>query len=106
MEEKVLGGDMYVPLKQNRIYAICAIWDDSKMEERGFYGNAYYTVVTGENPQIEEGSITIFAHAKEIIDKKAGRILISSDSDAYPGAFLLDISENVYDIEKINWANL
>ncbi len=51
LEEKVLGGDMYVPLKQNRIYAIRAMWDDSKMEERGFYGNAYYTVVTGENPQ-------------------------------------------------------
>lgn len=106
LEEKVLGGDMYVPLKQNRIYAICAMWDDSKMEERGFYGNAYYTVVTGENPQIEEGSITIFAHAKEIIDKKAGRILISSDSDAYPGAFLLDISENVYDIEEIKLGEL
>jgi len=56
--------------------------------------------------QIEEGSITIFAHAKEIIDKKNGRILISSDSNAYPGAFLLDIPGNVYDIEEIKMGEL
>lgn len=101
LEEKALGGDLFVPLKHNRIYEIKAAWDESKFEERGFYGNAYYTVISGKKTPVEESSITIIAHAKEIIDEEKGRILISSDSDAYPGAFLLDILENVYDIKNV-----
>ncbi len=101
LEEKVLGGDMYVPLKQNRIYAIRAVWEEDKMGERGFSGNAYYTVVTGAKEMSKDETVTIVAHAKEIINRQKGRILISSDTDEYPGAFYLNISENVYDIEKV-----
>ena len=106
LEERSLGYDLFVALKQNRIYEIRAVWEESKFEDRGFYGNAYYTLVTGEKAPVEEGSITIIAHAKEIIDESKGRILISSDSDVYPGAFLLDIPENVYDIGNVKCGEL
>ena len=101
LSEKTISGERFIPLKRDCIYAIKTVWEESKLEERGFYGNAYYTVVTGTKEMVEEETVTIIAHAKEIIDKQNGRILISSDTDDYPGAFYLDISEKVYDIEKV-----
>jgi len=57
LDKRVVRGKMFVSLKQNRIYAIRAVWEEGKMEERGFYGNAHYTVVTGEMTPLEDDFI-------------------------------------------------
>ena len=53
LEEDVVEGTSLVSLKRNCIYAIRAVWDETKLQNRGFYGNAYYTVVTGEEISAE-----------------------------------------------------
>ena len=57
-EEYSVEGKRLVSLKRNRIYAIRAVWEESKLEERGFYGNAYYTVVTGEAAPKEDSTLS------------------------------------------------
>ncbi|MEY8337251.1 hypothetical protein AALB16_04350 [Lachnospiraceae bacterium 62-35] len=45
---KVVYDIPYIELQQNKVYEITAVWEERGMEERGFFGNADYLVVTGQ----------------------------------------------------------
>lgn len=102
--EKEYTKDMLlIELVPGRIYEIVAIWDKSHFEECGYYGEASYVLVTDTEYATAEDlkkyqleipdTVTIDAHIKEV---NKNRILISSDTDDFPGAFEVVVPENVY----------
>ena len=110
--EKVYTKDMLlIELVPGRIYEIAATWDRSHYEEYGYYGEARYVLVTDteyatyddiRKYQLEmANTVSIDAHIKEIHD--GNTILISSDSDEFPGAFEVVVQEDVYPIEELDW---
>jgi len=110
--EKEYTKDMLlIELIPGRIYDITAIWDGSHYEECGYYGEASYVLVTDteyatyddiRKYQLEmANTVSIDAHIKEIHDGNI--ILISSDSDEFPGAFEVVVQEDVYPIEELDW---
>ena len=86
---------LLIELLPARVYEITAIWDKAHYEECGYYGEAYYVLVTDAMMK----SATIEAHIKEIYDNK---ILISSDEDDFPGAFEVIVPEHVYNINELH----
>ena len=110
--EKVYTKDMLlIELVPGRIYEIVATWERSHYEECGYYGEARYVLVTDtkyatyddiRKYQLEmANTVTIDAHIKEIHD--GNTILISSDTDEFPGAFEVVVQEDVYPIEELDW---
>lgn len=110
--EKVYTKDMLlIELVPGRIYEITAIWDRSHYEECGYYGEARYVLVTDteyatyddiRKYQLEmANTVTIDAHIKEIHD--GNTILLSSDTDEFPGVFEVVVQEDVYPIEELDW---
>lgn len=108
--EKVYTKDMLlIELVPGRIYEIVATWDRSHYEEYGYYGEARYVLVTDteyatyddiRKYQLEmANTVSIDAHIKEIHDGNI--ILISSDSDEFPGAFEVVVEEDVYDVSEL-----
>ena len=108
--EKVYTKDMLlIELVPGRIYEILATWDRSHYEECGYYGEARYILVTDteyatyddiRKYQLEmANTVSVDAHIKEIYD--GNTILISSDSDEFPGAFEVVIEEDVYDVSEL-----
>ena len=108
--EKEYTKDMLlIELIPGRIYEITAIWDESHYEECGYYGEASYVLVTDteyatyddiRKYQLEmANTVSIDAHIKEIHDGNI--ILISSDSDEFPGAFEVVVEEDVYDVSEL-----
>jgi len=110
--EKEYTKDMLlIELVPGRIYDITAIWDGSHYEECGYYGEASYVLVTDteyatyddiRKYQLEmANTVSIDAHIKEI--NNGNTILISSDTDEFPGAFEVVVQEDVYPIEELDW---
>ncbi len=110
--EKVYTKDMLlIELVPGRIYEIVATWDRSHYEECGYYGEARYVLVTDteyatyddiRKYQLEmANTVTIDAHIKEIHD--GNTILLSSDTDEFPGVFEVVVQEDVYPIEELDW---
>ena len=110
--EKEYTKDMLlIELVPGRIYDITAIWDESHYEECGYYGEASYVLVTDteyatyddiRKYQLEmANTVSIDAHIKEI--NNGNTILISSDTDEFPGAFEVVVQEDVYPIEELDW---
>ena len=108
--EKEYTKDMLlIEFVPGRIYEITAIWDESHYEECGYYGEARYVLVTDteyatyddiRKYQLEmANTVSIDAHIKEIHDGNI--ILISSDSDEFPGAFEVVVEEDVYDVSEL-----
>ncbi len=108
--EKVYTKDMLlIELIPGRIYEIVATWDKSHYEECGYYGEARYVLVTDteyatyddiRKYQLEmANTVTIDAHIKEIND--GNTILISSDTDEFPGAFEVVVQEDVCDVSEL-----
>lgn len=108
--EKTYTKDMLIlEIIPGRIYEITAVWDESHFEECGYYGDASYILVTDTEFATEEdvkayqsrmmNTVTIDAHIKEIHD--GNTILISSDTDDFPGAFEVVIPKQVYDIDAL-----
>lgn len=102
---------LLIELVPGRIYEITAIWDRSHYEECGYYGEARYVLVIDteyatyddiRKYQLEmANTVTIDAHVKEIHD--GNTILLSSDTDEFPGAFEVVVQEDVYPIEELDW---
>ena len=94
-------------LKPRRIYEVTAVWQEDKLEERGFAGTAAYVfatdnyAVSGTELQGEELPIFIEAHIKETMPDTKDRICIISDSDSFSGAFIVIVPETVYDKSKL-----
>ncbi len=110
--EKEYTKDMLlIELIPGRIYEIIATWDEAYYEECGYYGTARYVLVTDteyatyddiRKYQMEmANTVTIDAHIKEIHD--GNTILISSDSDEFPGAFEVMVEEEVYPVSELEW---
>lgn len=57
------------------------------------------TKLYGEQVKIEGIAVGILAHIKEI---NGNEILISSDSDGFPGAFNVEVPEEVFDLTKLS----
>lgn len=94
-EKRYTKDMLLIELLPARVYEITAIWDKAHYEECGYYGEAYYVLVTDAMMK----SATIEAHIKEIYDNK---ILISSDEDDFPGAFEVIVPEHVYNINELH----
>lgn len=99
---------LLIELIPARVYEIIAIWDKSHYEECGYYGEARYILVTDtelgtydeiRQQQKETNGVTIEAHIKEITGKNT--ILISSDTDDFPGAFEVIVPEDVCNMEDL-----
>lgn len=108
--EKEYTKDMLlIELVPGRIYEIIATWDEVHYEECGYYGTARYVLVTDteyatyddiRKYQMEMAdTVTIDAHIKEI--NNGNTILISSDTDDFPGAFEVVVEEDVCDISEL-----
>ena len=108
--EKEYTKDMLlIELVPGRIYEIIATWDEAHYEECGYYGTARYVLVTDteyatyddiRKYQMEmANTVTIDAHIKEI--NNGNTILISSDTDDFPGAFEVVVEEDVCDISEL-----
>lgn len=88
-----------------RIYEIVAEWDETKFEERGFYGIASYCFATGY--VIDDSDKVVFdAVIKDMMVDSEGCICISSKSSEYPGAFVLRIPETVRDKNTLHGGGL
>ncbi len=94
-------------LKPRRMYEITATWKEDKFEERGFSGTAVYVFATdnyavnGIELQGESRPVLIRAHVKETMPDTEDRICIVSDTDGFPGAFIVIVPEEVYDKSKL-----
>ncbi len=107
-EKRYTKDNLLIELIPARIYEITAIWDKSHYEECGYYGEARYILVTdtelGTYDEIRQyqsqmmNTVKIYAHIKEIYGNK---ILISSDTDEFPGAFEVIIPEEVCNMEDL-----
>lgn len=106
LSEKVLDNVYLLELQPRRIYEVIVEWDKAKMETNGFFGTAYYAFATWDStmnlePEEEETQISIVAHVKEVMADRKNSIVISSDTTEFPGAFILEIPEEVYDIKTL-----
>lgn len=94
-------------LEPRRIYEITATWSEEELEERGFSGTAVYIfatdnyAVSGTELQGEHPPVLIEAHIKETMVDTKDKICISSDTDDFPGAFIVIVPEKVYDKTKL-----
>lgn len=61
------------------------------------------TEPNGNGAEVESTYIGILAHVKEI---SGDQILISSDSDDFPGAFWVEVPEKVYDLSALSGGTL
>ncbi len=92
-----------IPLKSGRIYEVVAVWDESHLQKYGCYGTAHYAFATDNNGvhDAEAERISIQGHVKEIIGDREHAILISSDTDSFPGVFMLLVPPAVCEVEDI-----
>ncbi len=94
-----------ITLLPQRIYEIVAEWDETKFEERGFYGSASYCFATGY--VVDDSEKVVFdAVIKDMMVDSEGCICISSKSSEYPGAFVLRIPETVRDKNTLHGGGL
>ncbi len=106
LSEKVLDNVYLLELEPRRIYEVVVEWDEAKLKSNGFYGTAYYAFATWDStmylePEEEETQISIVAHVKEVMADRKNSVVISSDTDEFPGAYILEIPEDVYDIKEL-----
>lgn len=94
-------------LKPRRMYEVTAVWQEEKNEERGFSGTATYVfatdnyAVSGTELEGEKQPVLIEAHIKDAMVDTKDRICIHSDTEEFPGAFVVIVPENVYDKRKL-----
>lgn len=111
MEPKVLSEqrleDVYfLELRPRRIYEVVAEWDEGS-NGNGFYGSATYIFATdnyavgGTVAEGEEQPVLIQATIKEVLADSTDKICITSESDNFPGAFVVQIPEEVYPIDAL-----
>lgn len=121
LSEKTYEDFIGLELRRNRIYEVVAEWTEEDFGEYGFHGNAHYAFATGDTTISEENNkeyrvwtheeienmepknsqtVSLIAHIKEIYEDE-NYVVISSDTDEFPGAFVLIVSPEVYGYENI-----
>ena len=106
LEEYTLEDVYFLELRPRRIYEVIAEWDEGS-NGNGFYGEASYVfatdnyVVGGTVAEGEEQPVLIQATIKEVMADSTDKICITSESDNFPGAFVVQIPEDVYPIDAL-----
>ena len=110
------------------MYEVIAEWKEEDFGAFGFYGNAYYSFATkgkAKSKDITEAeennseyhvwtqekienmepknaqTVTLLAHIKEVYEDE-NYVVISSDTDEFPGAFVVVMNPEVYAIGNIS----
>lgn len=103
LDEYTVEDVYFLELRPRRIYEVVAEWDESSNE---FYGEATYVFAT-DNYAVsgtmteEEQPVLIEATIKEVMADETDKICITSETDAFPGAFVVQIPEGVYPIDSL-----
>lgn len=106
LDEYTLEDVYFLELRPRRIYEVIAEWDKGS-NGNGFYGEATYIFATdnyavgGTVAEGEEQPVLIQATIKEVMTNSTDKICITSESDNFPGAFVVQIPEDVYPIEEL-----
>ncbi len=106
LEEYTLEDVYFLELRPRRIYEVIAEWDEGS-NGNGFYGEASYIFATdnyavgGTVAEGEEQPVLIQATIKEVMADSTDKICITSESDNFPGAFVVQIPEDVYPIDAL-----
>lgn len=106
LDEYTLEDVYFLELRPRRIYEVIAQWDEGS-NGNGFYGEATYIFAT-DNYAVsstvaegEEQPVLIQATIKEVMADSKDKICITSESDNFPGAFVVQIPEDVYPIDAL-----
>ena len=103
LDEYTLEDVYFLELRPRRIYEVIAEWDEGSNE---FYGEATYVFAT-DNYAVsgtmteEEQPVLIEATIKELMADETDKICITSETDAFTGAFVVQIPEGVYPIDSL-----
>lgn len=106
LDEYTLEDVYFLELRPRRIYEVIAQWDESS-NGNGFYGEASYIfatdnyAVSGTVAEGEEQPVLIQATIKEVMADAKDKICITSESENFPGAFVVQIPEDVYPIDEL-----
>ena len=106
LDEYTLEDVYFLELRPRRIYEVIAQWDEGS-NGNGFYGEASYIfatdnyAVSGTVAEGEEQPVLIQATIKEVMADSKDKICITSESDNFPGAFVVQIPEDVYPIDAL-----
>ncbi len=106
LDEYTLEDVYFLELRPRRIYEVIAQWDEGS-NGNGFYGEATYIFAT-DNYAVssavaegEEQPVLIQATIKEVMADSKDKICITSESENFPGAFVVQIPEDVYPIDAL-----
>lgn len=106
LDEYTLENVYFLELRPRRIYEVIAQWDEGS-NGNGFYGEASYIFAT-DNYAVgstvaegEEQPVLIQATIKEVMADAKDKICITSETENYPGAFVVQIPEDVYPIDEL-----
>lgn len=106
LSEQWLEDVYFLELRPRRIYEVVAEWDEGS-NGNGFYGYASYifatdnVAVSGTESDMEEQPVLIQATIKEVLADSTDKICITSESENFPGAFVVQIPEEVYPIDAL-----
>lgn len=106
LDEYTLEDVYFLELRPRRIYEVIARWDEGS-NGNGFYGTATYIfatdnyAVSGTVAEGEEQPVLIEATIKEVMADSKDKICITSESENFPGAFVVQIPEDVYPIDEL-----
>ena len=104
ISEVTSDADIPFIMYPGRIYEVVAEWNLGQYGYRGFYGSVSYCFatsdMTGDASQTED-TVVFDAVIKEMMVDTKDSICISSESDEYPGAFVLKIPETLMDKNKL-----
>lgn len=106
LDEYTLEDVYFLELRPRRIYEVIAQWDEGS-NGNGFYGEASYIfatdnyAVSGTVAEGEEQPVLIQATIKEVMADSKDKICITSESENFPGAFVVQIPEDVYPIDAL-----
>lgn len=101
LSEQWLEDVYFLELRPRRIYEVVAEWDEGS-NGNGFYGYATYIFATDNyavsttESEGEEWPVLIQATVKEVLADSTDKICITSESENFPGAFVVRIPEDVY----------
>lgn len=106
LDEYTLEDVYFLELRPRCIYEVIAQWDEGS-NGNGFYGEATYIFAT-DNYAVssavaegEEQPVLIQATIKEVMADSKDKICITSESENFPGAFVVQIPEDVYPIDAL-----
>ncbi len=106
LSEQWLEDVYFLELRPRRIYEVIAQWDEGS-NGNGFYGYASYIFATdnvdvsGTESEGEAQPVLIQATVKEVLADSTDKICITSESENFSGAFVVQIPEEVYPIDAL-----